>query len=235
MSEKIQLFCIPYAGGMAGAFDELKKLLADEILVTPIEYAGHGTRKTEAFYQDFGELAGDVRNQMRKLRRTDLPCALMGYSMGSISVYEILRRYGDEYSPKHIFLASHEAPDVEWEGKAYARLEDEKFMDELIDMGGFRESDRKLLGNRFFKSLYFQPIREDYRLLAEYRMEERCLLSADVTVFYSPEDISDESIHSWDRFAGAGIEYIPVGEDHFFIREHAAQMADVIRSRLIGI
>ena len=27
MSEKIQLFCIPYAGGMAGAFDELKKLL----------------------------------------------------------------------------------------------------------------------------------------------------------------------------------------------------------------
>ncbi|MDD6616721.1 MAG: thioesterase domain-containing protein, partial [Lachnospiraceae bacterium] len=101
MSEKIQLFCIPYAGGMAGAFDELKKLLADEILVTPIEYAGHGTRKTEAFYQDFGELAGDVRNQMRELRRTDLPCALMGYSMGSISVYEILRRYGDEYSPKH--------------------------------------------------------------------------------------------------------------------------------------
>ena len=235
MSERIQLFCIPYAGGMANTFDDLKNRLSDEILVTPIEYAGHGTRKTEACYQDFRALAEDVCVQIKEKRRCGLPYAMFGYSMGSISVYEVIRRYFSDCPPEHIFLASHEAPDVDWEGKAYARLEDDQFMEQLIGMGGFEESNRKLLSNRFFRNLYFQPIREDYRLLAEYRMDERYLLPVNTTVFYSPNDISDEKIHSWDSFDGAGIEYIPMGENHFFIREHVEQMADIIRSRLSGV
>lgn len=230
MDKRMQLFCIPYAGGMADVFRELPELLGDGFEVTALEYAGHGRRKTEPFYRDFGELADDIAGRIKEGRRADAPFAVFGYSMGSVAAYEVItRRLGEV--PEHIFLASHEAPDVEWDSKKYETLDDDAFMDELITFGGFGEKDRQLLKNRFFYKLYFRPIREDYRLLANYRMEERHLLPADTTVFYSPDDPSAAQIESWSRFAGKGIEYIPLGHDHFFIRQHAREIAQVIRER----
>lgn len=231
MSKKLQLFCVPYAGGMADIFQELAGLLADGMQVIALEYAGHGSRKAEPFYSDFAKLAEDLYRQIQEKRDADAEYAIFGYSMGSVAVYELLAAYLREDAPVHIFLASHEAPDVEWDSKAYEDLDDQAFMDELIAFGGFRESDRKLLKNRFFYKLYFQPIREDYRLLANYRMSVRHQLPADVTVFYSPEDIAEEKICSWSRFAGKKIEYIALGTNHFFIRDHAEEIAEVIRTR----
>lgn len=230
MDKRMQLFCIPYAGGMADIFQELSELLGDDFEVAALEYAGHGRRKTEPFYRDFGELADDIAGQIKERRRADVPFAVFGYSMGSVGAYEVITRRLPE-APEHIFLASHEAPDVEWDSKKYETLDDDAFMDELITFGGFGEKDRQLLKNRFFYKLYFRPIREDYRLLANYRMEERHLLPADTTVFYSPDDPSAAQIESWSRFAGKGIEYIPLGHDHFFIRQHAREIAQVIRER----
>lgn len=233
MKEKLQLFCLPYAGGTVDVFDGLAKLLENEILVSPVEYAGHGSRKTEPFYQDFAELSKDVYEKISSMRRHELPYAIFGYSMGSIAVYELLCRYLKEELPQYIFLAAHEAPDVEWESKKYAAYDDEHFMDELIAFGGFEEANRKLLNNRFFRKLYFQPIREDYRLLAEYQFQDRQLLPADTTIFYAPKDISEKEIKSWQSFAGGSMEFIPLGSNHFFIREHAEEMAEIMRNRCL--
>lgn len=232
MGEKIQLFCIPYAGGTANAFSGLAKALGDDVLVSAIEYSGHGTRKAGAFYQDFAELAADVLEEIKKVRRPELPYAIFGYSMGSVAVYELLWRYLADDQPQHIFLAAHEAPDVEWESKEYAAYDDEHFMDMLIGFGGFEESDRQMLGNRFFRRLFFQPIREDYRLLAEYKMQEYHPLPVDATMFYSPLDIPTEQIETWKRFAGGEIEFVPLGKNHFFIREHADEMAEIMRRKM---
>lgn len=232
MSEKIQLFCIPYAGGTAGAFRELAGLLGEEVLVSTIEYSGHGSRKSEEFYRDFAELAEDVYGQMQKVRRKDLPYGIFGYSMGSVAVYELLYRYLAENPPKHIFLAAHEAPDIDWDSKKYADLDDDGFMDMLIGFGGFDEENRKMMKNRFFRRLYFQPIREDYRLLAEYKMQEFHPLPADATMFYSPADIPTEKIETWKRFAGGELEFVPLGRNHFFIREHAGEMAEIMRKKM---
>lgn len=194
MKEMIQLFCLPYAGGTMDAFSGLTEALGEQVLVSPIEYAGHGTRKKEPFYQDFAELAADAFRQIKQMRQLRLPYAVLGYSMGSIAVYELLCRYLQEEPPQHIFLAAHEAPDIEWDSKKYASYDDEHFMDMLIGFGGFEQEHRKLLNNRFFKKMYFQPIREDYRLLAEYRMQKQILLPADTTIFYAPQDIPEHSI-----------------------------------------
>lgn len=236
MSRKIQLFCIPYAGGYAEVFTELAGLLESQaaggIQVILLEYAGHGERKREPYYRDFEELTADVVRQIQAQREPGCPYAILGYSMGSIAVYEALAD-GVLDTPEHIFLAAHEAPDVEWECKSYSRLDDDEFLDELLGYGGFPEKfDRKLLKNRFFRRLYFEPIRRDYDLLASYRMKKWQLFCADVTVFYAPKDIAPEAIRSWERFAGRGIAYIELGDNHFFIRSCAEEMAEVIREKL---
>lgn len=242
---KIQLFCIPYAGGMADAFQELAELLAVsgkdekilseekiEILPVLLEYAGHGARKTEPFYADFDEMAEDMARQIREKRMPECEFAMLGYSMGSIVLYEILAKDLLGEAPSHIFVAAHEAPDIHWECKAYDQMQDEEFMERMISFGGFPNFDWKLLKNKFFRKLYFLPIREDYRLLSIYRMKEQIVLPAPATMIYSPQDIPTEQIRSWDKFAAGEMEYVELGRNHFFLKEHAEELAEILRERL---
>ena len=85
----IQLFCIPYAGGNASFFNNLKKYLEDSVEVYNLEYSGHGIRRREAFYHDFEELLIEVKEQIETHRKKDVPYAILGYSMGSLAAYEL--------------------------------------------------------------------------------------------------------------------------------------------------
>ena len=60
MNQKKKLFCIPYAGGRADLFREFAADMPKDITVIPLEYAGHGTRAKEDFYQNFKEMTRDV-------------------------------------------------------------------------------------------------------------------------------------------------------------------------------
>lgn len=234
MDKRPQLFCIPFAGGTAESFRELGSYMEDVIQVVPLEYAGHGARRKEPFYGTFEELQRDIIRQIDRQRAPGAPYALLGYSMGSVAAYQAAVTHSDDPYLRHVFLAAHEAPDVEWRGKKYADLDDPAFLEMLKALGGFQKLEEKMLENRFFRRLYYQPIREDYRLLADYRLKERQMLPVDTTVFYSPEDIPEESIRTWDRFAGKKIEYAALGDDHFFIRQYPEEMARIIKDKLIG-
>lgn len=89
----IQLFCIPYAGGNASFFNNLKKYLEDFVEVYNLEYSGHGIRRREAFYHDFEELLIEVKEQIETHRKKDVPYAILGYSMGSLAAYELAANY----------------------------------------------------------------------------------------------------------------------------------------------
>lgn len=233
MTENIQLFCLPFAGGGADAFQGLaKELEGENIEIVTFEYAGHGTRRMEEFYPDFDSMVSDAAEFIAARRKPDAGYALLGYSMGSVVTYELMAQSRLSGTPEHIFLAAHEAPDVEWPGKAYYDLKDEEFLETLKTMGGFEKLDEKTLNNRFFQKLYLKPIREDYRLLAMYQMSKAIVLPAETTMFYATGDIPTQAIRKWDPFFGPGSEYISIGENHFFIRDHAKEMAAVIKAKL---
>ena len=109
MQNKTQLFCFTYAGGTASFFDNIEKCL-ENVEVIPFEYAGHGKRFKEPFYKDFNELADDLYNDLVNNYKGGT-YALFGYSMGTISVVEVLKRIIEKHVmklPDFIFLAAHE-------------------------------------------------------------------------------------------------------------------------------
>ena len=54
------IFCIPYAGGAASAYGELKTIAEKRNLrLVPLELAGHSSRLAEAPYRDFSEAVED--------------------------------------------------------------------------------------------------------------------------------------------------------------------------------
>ena len=233
-SKGMHLFCFTYAGGAASFFDPLKPYLAPSIELAGLEYAGHGKRMKEPFYRDFGELADDMYPRIcAVLDERQEPYALMGYSMGSISVVEILKKIleeGELPSPTHVFLAAHE-PHTKSELQGFRSGElDDMVRERTVRFGGVPES---LVNNRSFWRLYLPVYRADYSMIGGYDFADLDLRTEiPVTVFYSGEDTPLADMERWKRYFVGESEFIRFAGNHFFMQQHYQKIADIISERL---
>lgn len=230
----MQLFCFTFAGGTASFFDPLEQSLGTPIEVVKLEYAGHGARHRESFYDSFSQLAADLLEIIRKHHHIGEDYAFLGYSMGSISAVEVLKRVlsSDEMPPPvHMFLAAHE-PYVKRELLGLGAADrDELIKARTIEFGGIPE---RLIQNKSFWRVYLPIYRADYSLIWNYDFQ-RLDLKSDIpaTVFYSEKDTPLDGIMQWKRFFGGSCEFIEYEGNHFFIQKHCREMADVIKRSLL--
>ena len=228
---KPQLFCYTCAGGAGAFFDTIEKDLPEIQLVKP-DYPGHGSRRKEPFCRDFGELANDLFARLRKEYAGGL-YALFGYSMGSITVVEILRRIlADESlpNPKNVFLAAHE-PHTKAELTGFTPDElDDWVKDRTVRFGGVPE---KLLGNQSFWRIYLPLYRADYTLIGTYDFNALNLSTGiPLTAFYSENDTPLNDMQQWNRYFTDSCEFIAYEGGHFFIQDYHAEMAKIIADRM---
>ena len=230
----MQLFCFTFAGGNASFYDALEQCMGASIELVKLEYAGHGTRRREEFYNSFSQLAEDLYRVIRSRYRRDEDYALMGYSMGSISAVETLKKilyFKEMQPPVHMFLAAHEPCT-----KSVLMRYSEKDSDELvkartIQFGAIPES---LVDNRSFWRVYLPVFRADYALIGSYDFQRLDLESKiPTTVFYSETDTPYTDMSQWKRFFVGECEFVRYEGTHFFIQEHCQEMADVIKGCLL--
>ncbi len=228
MQSKPQLFCFSYAGGTAAFFDVIEKDLKGIELVK-LEYAGHGERRREAFYKDFDALADDMYEQLRK-RYCGGEYALLGYSMGSISLVEVLKRIfaSEMKKPINIFLSAHE-PHTKSELLNFEADElDEWVKERTIRFGAV---PKRLLDNKVFWRTYLPVYRADYMIIGKYQFEQLDM-KADIptTVFYSETDTPLSEMQLWEKYFPCEFHQYP--GTHFFIQEHHAEMAEIIKNKM---
>lgn len=229
----MKLICFTYAGGNSSFYNQLKNELHPDIELIAAEYSGHGTRHRSPFYSDFEELANDMLVQVKGDLDGGSPYAIMGYSMGSISAIEVLRKLVDEKMPLpvHVFLAAHE-PQTKEDLVDYNNEEmDELVKARTIQFGGIPE---RLINNKSFWRMYLPIYRADYSIIGKYKFEKLALKSdIPATVFYSENDTPYEDIKNWDRYFEK-IDFIRYTGNHFFINEHFCAIAQEIKKRLVG-
>lgn len=231
MLNKMQLFCFTHAGGSASFFDGITNDLL-EYEVVSLEYAGHGTRHREPFYNSFDELADDMYNQVRQKYKGG-EYALFGYSMGTISLVEVLYRimeYKILRKPSHIFLAAHE-PLIKQEYSGGNNVETDTWVKEwTIQFGAV---PKILLNNSSFWRMYLPIYRADYSIIGKYRSEELKKTKSEIptTVFYSETDTPLRNMLLWKNIFVGDCEYFQFEGTHFFITQHHEEMAYIIRSR----
>ena len=227
---KPQLFCFTYAGGTGAFFDEIGKDLPNLDLVK-LEYAGHGARRSEPFYSDFDQLAEDLFDKVREQYRGG-KYALFGYSMGSISLVEVLRRNLRTKTPlpNHIFLAAHE-PHTKSELQGFVSDElDDWVKRRTISFGAVPE---KLLDNPVFWRTYLPLYRADYSIIGKYRFEELDLCTEiPLTVFYSETDTPLREMKKWKKYFVGESDFHRFDGKHFFIQQHHQEIAAIITEKL---
>ncbi len=230
----MRLFCFTYAGGAASFFDSLKPYLDPSIELNGLEYAGHGKRMKEPFYRDFRELADDMYPRIcAALDDRQEPYALMGYSMGSISVVEILKKILEEGElplPVHVFLAAHE-PHTKGELAGFSSGEsDELVRERTVRFGGVPET---LVNNRSFWRLYLPLYRADYTMIGKYDFADLDLrMEIPMTVFYSEEDTPLGEMEQWKKYFAGESEFLRFEGSHFFMQQHYREIAGIISERM---
>lgn len=229
MSKKIQLFCIPFAGGSAASFRELSSYLDEFIDVQMIEYPGHGMRRKEDFLEKMDELILDVRRQIEANRTTDVPFALLGYSMGVEIAFD-LAQFSLKEKPSYVFFAAREAIQFDTKGYNYALLDKKHFIDKIIEFGGV---DERILKNSRFCELYMKPVYADYKLLHQYKFKpEYGKLNSDLTVFFCEKDTPFARVEQWKEHSEGTTMFYEMGDNHFFIQQNAKKMAEIINTTL---
>ncbi len=228
---KPQCFCFPCAGGAATFFQGIEKDLPDAELVK-MEYAGHGTRRKEPFYRDFGELAEDMVSRLRSAY-TGGTYALFGYSMGSIALAEVLKRILADPGfpvPCCAFLGAHApGPKAELEGFRPDEL-DEWVRERTIRFGAIPE---RIQRNASFWRMYLPLYRADYTIIGKYEFDKLDLRTdVPAAVFYSETDTPRREMEAWRKYFTGECGYYAYPGSHFFILEHHAEMAEIIREKM---
>ena len=153
-NKRIQLFILPYAGGSTAAFKKLTDLIDPSVDVVTVEYAGRGTRAKEPLATSIWSLLEDAIVYCRYRRRQDIPYAVMGYSMGSVLAYEILKREAIAGELKHLFIAAEVSPrDRCLELRKVKNPTEERILDRARRLGGL---DDRMLQNKRFTDIYIK-------------------------------------------------------------------------------
>ncbi len=223
-----QLFCFTYAGGTASFFDIMDNDLTG-IDMIKLEYAGHGVRRKEPYYNDYDELADDLFQRMRESYNGG-EYALLGYSMGSITLVEVLRRIiaSGMKLPSTLFLAAHE-PQTKSELLDFSSDETDEWVKErTLQFGGVPD---ELVNNSVFWRTYLPMYRADYTLIGKYDFD-KLELKTDIhaIVFYSEEDTPLSEMKLWQRFFPC--EFFQYSGTHFFLQQHHREIGNVIRNKM---
>lgn len=229
----MKLFCLTYAGGKATFYDDLEKQLSDCIELIKFEYAGHGKRHKEDCYLTMEELARDAYACLKKNIQDNEEYALMGYSMGSIGITELLKlilRNHEIRKPKRVFLAAHE-PHTKSELAGFVCGENEELVKERTIKFGAVPTE--LINNRIFWRTYLPIYKADYSIIGKYKFEDLDLkTNVPATVFYSETDTPIHEMEKWKQYFVNDCEFVRFNGNHFFIKDHLKDIADVIIDKL---
>lgn len=229
----MKLFCFTYAGGTIHFFNQLENELRNKMNIVKLEYAGHGQRHKAPFYTSFEELARDLYSQIKDRLKKNEEYALFGYSMGSISVVEVLNniiKYKEIQLPVHIFMAAYQPFNIE-KISFDSELEINTYIKRrIVQFGGVPEA---LIGNRSFWRVYLPIYKADYAIIAKYNFDKLNLKTMiPVTIFYSETDTPYKRIKEWKKYFLGDCRFIEYEGNHFFINEVYKEIALDIMKRL---
>ncbi|SDD51037.1 Surfactin synthase thioesterase subunit [Paenibacillus sp. CF095] len=231
----MKLFCFPYAGGSATAYQKWNRFLSNSIELYPVELAGRGAMSRIPLYINFCDMVEEVFSRIQP-HLMNGPYAFFGHSMGGRLSFELgqkIRELGMK-GPETMFISGCGAPNFEYNRVKYHLLSNEEFKLEVVKLGGIPE---EILLNTDIFDYYLPILRSDFRnletFLPRYNYE---LLDSNFHLFHGDDDkIPLQAVDSWNRFTSRSYQMEVFSGGHFFINNYTEQITRIINDTLIGI
>ncbi|WP_343673875.1 alpha/beta fold hydrolase [Chitinophaga sp.] len=220
-----KLFLFHFAGGNCYSYQFLTPYLA-AFDVVATELPGRGRRIKESLIHDFDAAAMDLYRQVsNSVQHT--PFLIYGHSMGAylaLRVVNLLERAG-KY-PHALIVSGNAGPGLEKPDKVMRyQLDRPAFIEVLKELGGMPE---ELLENELLFEIFEPVLRADFEITERNRIAEEAAVHAPLFALMGSRENDVADIDNWARFTKGRFERAVLKGDHFFIRNHAQRMADII-------
>lgn len=225
----VLLFCLPYAGGGAGAFHPWRTAFPAGVDVQPVQLPGRENRIAEPAHFTPEDVAVAIAD------RADRPYAIYGHSMGARLGFEVircLRRTGARL-PSRFYVGGSRPPDLEESLVRIVDLPDDGFVRGLEALGG---TPPGALDVPELRELLLPLLRADFGWIDGYRYHDEDPLPVPIVGFAGQADpsVTPDLMAGWERHTGAGFRLHTVPGDHFFLVGDLARVTAAISEDLLG-
>ncbi|MFF9088247.1 thioesterase II family protein [Streptomyces sp. NPDC014991] len=232
-SPSLRLFCLPYAGGNAGAFRRWAQLPTTGVEVVAVQYPGRQERLAEECLQDMESLADGVAAALVPL--LDRPFALFGHSMGASVAYEVALRLEHRYrtKPRQVFVSGAASPLRPMRHSDVHLSSDEAMVEWFGELGAM---DEAVLADPELRPLVLPAMRADLRLIETYRPRPGRRTTAPVTAYVGDADpgVTPDDARAWRDLTSAEFSFRVFPGGHFYLSDHEEALLADITERLGG-
>ncbi|WP_276381407.1 alpha/beta fold hydrolase [Flavobacterium sp. H4147] len=228
---KYQLFLLHFAGGSCYSFDFLKKHFDANIDFIPLELPGRGKRFEEELLKSREEAINDYCRQIVSLNN-GAPFIIYGHSMGASLGFNVVAKLEEHgYFPKRFVVSGNPGPGVKKKRDLIRYLLDDfEFKEELRSLGGIPE---EVLTNKQLYEFFAPIMRADFECIEKkYHRQHHTIKAPIYAVMGSEEEYCDD-IKNWHQYTNAAFDYKILKGSHFFIYDHAAEMAAILKESFL--
>lgn len=229
---EIRLFCLPFAGGSAYAYNPFREHLPERIELVPIELPGHGRRMREPLLSTLPEMIEEVLGQLRR-HGLDTPYAIYAHSMGGLLSYLLARRILADGlpAPRRLIISGCSAPPLIPKESKKSHLPKPRFVEMLEELGG---CPPEILANAELLDLFEPVLRADFKAVESYVYQALPPLDLPFTLLYGDRDAEAgrATISPWQNETTRPIALHEFSGDHFFIFEHLPEIGRIIAEAL---
>jgi medium-chain acyl-[acyl-carrier-protein] hydrolase len=231
---RVQLFCLPFAGGGASIYRTWGAELAPSVAMCPIQLPGREERLAERPYTDLRTLAEHLAERLRPY--THRPFALFGHSMGALLAFEVARSLRRQASPRPVmlFLSAHRAAHLPLRRQPFVHLPTPAFLQGVRALGG---TPSAVFEHPDLLALTLPALRADFTACDTYCFVPEAPLDCPLMLYAgcqdteaTPEEVAAWSVHTTQS---ASLRVFP--GQHFFLRSDRDQLLRVTATALASL
>ena len=217
----------PHAGGSARFFIPWRRHLPAEVDLYGVTYPGRDTLLDEATPETLVDLAAECATELKSAIGSSESVVLFGHSMGAYVAFEATRALERSGITLRALVASGvEAPHFELQRhaeRAWHRACD----DDLVrHIGEMDVRSAEVLAVPELRQMFLPTLRDDYRLVENYRSELNPQVACPIHSVYGESDpeVSASGAAAWAAYTHVDCHVRSLQGDHFYLADQPARL-----------